>query len=354
MTIVKSDVGGLPLDLVKRLGAYDKGFFLSFKWFVNFHETVIKPMGVDACFFYQADAKEPIIFPLMVTVENSLRKIRSLANYYSPIYTVLGSDAASGKQVADFFTGLKAHLPAWDVIELRPLAYEESVSLLAQLKQAGLPAVSFFCFGNWYLELNDRSFKEYFADLPSQLKNTVSRKTKKFFQLDGAHVEIITSAQGLTEGLAAYERVYQSSWKVEEPFPDFMPGLMKLAASVDGLRLGVAYLGDKAIAAQLWIVADNTASIFKLAYDEDYKQHSAGTILTTKLMEHVIDIDKVGVVDYLCGDDAYKKDWMSHRRERWGILAFNPATLKGCVEYAKEQAKFYIKRCSAFLSKDKG
>ncbi len=31
-------------------------------------------------------------------------------------------------------------------------------------------------------------------------------------------------------------------------------------------------------------------------------------------------------VDYLTGDDPYKKDWMTHRRERWGITAFNPRT----------------------------
>ena len=40
-------------------------------------------------------------------------------------------------------------------------------------------------------------------------------------------------------------------------------------------------------------------------------------------MEHVIDTDKVHDVDYLTGDDAYKKDWMPDRRERWGIAVFN-------------------------------
>lgn len=354
MTIVKSDVNELPLDLAKQLDAYDKGFFISFKWLVNFHKTVVKPMGVESCVFYQTDTKPPIIFPVMFVVEQSLRKVKSLANYYSPIYTVIDNDERSKKYVADFFLSLKKHLPTWDVMELRPLAYEESVFLLAQLKQTGLPCVNFFCFGNWYLELNGRSFNEYFAGRSSQLKNTVSRKSKKFFKLEGTRIEIITSEQDLAKGLSAYERVYHSSWKVEEPFPDFMPGLMKLAVSVNGLRLGVAYLGDKAIAAQIWIVADNTASIFKLAYDEDYKQYSAGTILTTKLMEYVIDVDKVEVVDYLCGDDAYKKDWMSHRRERWGVLIFNPSTFKGVIAYSKELTKFYMKYWLAVFRKIKG
>jgi CelD/BcsL family acetyltransferase involved in cellulose biosynthesis len=52
-------------------------------------------------------------------------------------------------------------------------------------------------------------------------------------------------------------------------------------------------------------------------------------------MEHVIDRDKVSVVDYLTGDDGYKKDWMTHRRERWGIVAFNPRSLRGLLRAAR-------------------
>jgi CelD/BcsL family acetyltransferase involved in cellulose biosynthesis len=38
-------------------------------------------------------------------------------------------------------------------------------------------------------------------------------------------------------------------------------------------------------------------------------------------MRHVLDVDRAAVVDYLTGDDAYKRDWMSHRRERVGVSA---------------------------------
>lgn len=351
MTIAKSSVNTLPLAAMNSLNGSDGGFFHSFNWFVNFIQTVTEPMGVETCFLHQKDSEFPIVLPLMLTDEKSLRKVKSLSNYYSPIFSVIGKNATPESQNAtDFFADLKRHLPAWDVMELRPLAFEESEFLLRQLKMAKLPAVSFFCFGNWYLDVNGRSFKEYFSGLSSQLKNTASRKSKKFFQLDGARVEIITSDQGLTGGLAAYQNVYESSWKVEEPFPGFMPGLINLAASVNGLRLGVAYLGNKAIAAQVWIVADKTAYIFKLAYDEAYKQHSAGTILTTKLMEYAIDVDKVEVVDYLCGDDAYKKDWMSSRRERWGVLVFNRSTVRGNIEFMKEMAKYHLKRLRDIVS----
>jgi hypothetical protein len=36
-------------------------------------------------------------------------------------------------------------------------------------------------------------------------------------------------------------------------------------------------------------------------------------------MEYVIDIDRVEEIDFLTGNDAYKQDWMSERREHWGL-----------------------------------
>jgi hypothetical protein len=41
-------------------------------------------------------------------------------------------------------------------------------------------------------------------------------------------------------------------------------------------------------------------------------------------MQHVLVEDSVSAVDYLSGDDNYKQDWMSSRRERYGIAAYNP------------------------------
>ena len=102
------------------------------------------------------------------------------------------------------------------------------------------------------------------------------------------------------------------------------------------LRLGIARLGDQAVAAQLWIVAGRKASIFKLAYHENYADYSPGTVLTAHLLSHVIERDSVTEVDFLKGDDKYKRMWMSHRRERRGIVAYNPATITGAMLSLKE------------------
>jgi hypothetical protein len=37
----------------------------------------------------------------------------------------------------------------------------------------------------------------------------------------------------------------------------------------------------------------------------------------------------VSVIDYLIGDDAYKKLWMNQRRERWGLECAPIASVAG-------------------------
>ena len=73
-----------------------------------------------------------------------------------------------------------------------------------------------------------------------------------------------------------------------------------------------------------------------MAYDQAFKAFSPGTLLTAKLMQYVLEVDKVREVDYLIGNDAYKKSWMSDHRERWGIVAYNPRTLRGMAGLAYE------------------
>jgi len=48
-------------------------------------------------------------------------------------------------------------------------------------------------------------------------------------------------------------------------------------------------------------------------------------------MEHMIDTDQVEEIDFLTGNEAYKQDWMSERRERWAL---------SCVKNRKPTGRF--------------
>ncbi len=210
-------------------------------------------------------------------------------------------------------------------------------TLLGALQATGLIPFQFFCFGNWYQPVSD-DWPTYLACREGTIRSTIKRMKKKF-TAKGGTLELVLGGVDLARGLAAYELVYAKSWKTAEPFPRFVPSLIRTCAEKGWLRLGVAWLNDQPIAAQIWIVANGKANIYKLAYDEDYKAYASGTLLTAMLMEHAIENDQVVEVDYLIGDDPYKKSWMSHRRERWGIIAYNPKTMGGIIGLIEELSR---------------
>jgi CelD/BcsL family acetyltransferase involved in cellulose biosynthesis len=102
-------------------------------------------------------------------------------------------------------------------------------------------------------------------------------------------------------------------------------------------------MDGQAVASQIWFVKDGVASIFKLAYIEEFGKLSVGTVLTHELMRRAIDEDKVRIIDYLSGDDAYKKDWMTRRRERRGIIAFNQRRPQGIMAAARHFGGRWVK-----------
>ena len=57
--------------------------------------------------------------------------------------------------------------------------------------------------------------------------------------------------------------------------------------------------------------------------------------------------DNVNRLDFLSGDDRYKQDWMSERREKVQIHAYNPhRPFAQWVRYRNEHIKPFVKKLS--------
>lgn len=305
-------------------------------WYQNLIDTVYPAHGGVHIYVLRRSGRAIAALVVLATKGKLGWTIESLGNYYTSLYAPAIAPEAKYRDIALLISAAsQAHAPAI-AFRFSPMDPESRTyrTLWNALEANGLPTFGFFCFGNWYLPVVSDG-ASYLRSRQGQLRSTIKRLGKKF-QAAGGRFEIITSCGDLTRGLAAYEQVYASSWKHAEPYPSFIPGLAHICADSGALRLGIAWLNENAVAAQLWIVANGTANVYKLAYDESYKAYAPGTLLTAALMEHVIDKDQSREIDYLIGDDAYKKDWMSHRRERWGIIAYNPKTFGGTFGLCKE------------------
>ena len=307
------------------VAAENDSFDLGCDWF-----ELLTAHGLDSsaeATFYtlSRDGALQCIFPLSV----QQRRVVSLSTFYSSLYRPLLAATAEPEDI-----GAMTHRVVTDyrcssirLNAMDPLHPSFNITIEG-LRSAGLAPFTFFDFGNWYMPVKG-DYNAYFEGLSSRMKNTIKRRTARFEKSLQGRIEILCGIEDVPRAIAVWEQVYRSSWKVAEPFPRFIPALIRLCAQRGWLRFGLVSYKGVPIAAQIWIVNNARAAIYKLAYDENYATYSAGTILSARLMRFVIDTDGVREVDYLVGDDAYKKDWMSHRRERMGIIAFNRRSLQG-------------------------
>ncbi|MEH3086133.1 MAG: GNAT family N-acetyltransferase [Xylophilus ampelinus] len=265
--------------------------------------------------------------------ENDDGTLESLSNYYSSLWGPVGAlDPVPPELLRRACARLRADRARWPVLRLQPLDAQSPffAGMLNALRRAGYWADSYFCFGNWYLRVDGRSYEAYAAGLPSPLRHAIARGRRRLDRQGAWDIAVHrTPGPALESALADFAAVYARSWKPAEASPRFIAELARLAAARGWLRLGVLRIAGEPAAAQLWLVKDGKASIYKLAYAQGMERFSAGSVLTAALMREALDADRVAEVDYLTGDDAYKRDWMSHRRERRGIVAFHPGTLAG-------------------------
>ncbi len=278
------------------------------------------------------------------------RRLRSLSSYYSCEHAVLhGAAEPDGKAIAELVAQIAAERPAWDAVVLDALdpADPSFAALAKAFRGAGMAVRPFFDAGTWYDDTSGLSFAAYLAGRPSALRNTWRRKSAKLERSGRCRWSFYDAPAGVEPGIADYEAIYRASWKRAEPFPDFMPALMRFAADVGALRLGVVHCDGEPAAAQFWIVWRGRACIYKLAHDERFDELSLGTLLTMRMMERVLEQDRPAEVNFGRGDDPYKKLWFSQRRERWGLSAANPRTLRGLHLAARQIASGVVRRLRA-------
>jgi len=265
---------------------------------------------------------------MFLAVEDS--QANAWANWYSLRWRPIGDPELFRHILAAFRDGL---VPALDVAPL-----VEAEALAAACRESGwIPFVE-PATANWRTRTEGMGFEAYWAKRPSKLRNSAERKAK------AAGLEI-TIREGFDEGgWADYEAVYEASWKPEEGSPAFLRALAERESAAGTLRLGIARKDGAPVAAQLWLVENGEATIHKLAYREEAKALSPGTVLSMAMFRHVLDRDRVRLIDYGTGDEPYKGDWMDERRTLWRLRAYNRRTLRGLAGAARRAGSSLVRR----------
>jgi hypothetical protein len=258
---------------------------------------------------------------LAMTARNG--RIEPLRNWYAFTWRPHGRDPSLVRAIARDLRSRAHRVTLWPV----PDEDGSATRLASSFRAAGWHVRCERCDLNHVLHVKGRSFSEYWAARPGQMRTTYKRKAGK------VSVEILDRFD--SAAWSAYEAVYNQSWKPEEGDPDFLRRFAEAEGAAGRLRLGIARHDGTPVACQFWTVEQGIAYIHKLAHRESAGPLSAGTTLSAALFEYAIDRDRVDCIDFGTGDDGYKADWMEDVRPRFRIDCLDPAQLRAWPALAK-------------------
>lgn len=320
------------------------------EWYAGFERYV--SLNTDRrCIGYArlADDNDQVLFPTQFSRKSPLFTVlESLDNYYSVDYRPICSTPNAKKLIKPLLRWLLTHEnPHMIVLRALDDNSEEKRIIIHSLQEFGWKTYLSAQQANWTHDLNG-SFEDYLASRPSRLQNTLRRKTAKLRSLPGTILTVHDGNGDLEKVVTAYHEVYAKSWKVPEPHPDFIPQLIRSTALSGHLRLGIIWQDDVPVAVHFWIVKRQIAFIYKLAHDKTFDNYSPGTVLMGHMIEYTMKNDNIRKLDFLSGDDAYKRDWMSERCEKIQIHAYNPARpLAQWARYRDNHLKPFVKQLTS-------
>jgi len=313
----------------------DSLFFSRF-WFENLTAVALDD---DQSMVLACVVDENKVLAILPLMKCAGKTCYSFKHRYTSLYGLLLTDNVLPEIRQQVLTCLSQGLSQLPInaLLLEPVADDDNNlnNFQLSMESAGFNCDRIFRHYNWIYRVQGQSFEEYLAKRPAKLRNTIARKKRKLEREYDYEIRLFIGDE-VPQRMFDYNEVYNASWKANEQYVDLLNGIVSGFSKQGWSRLAVLYVEGQPIAAQLWFVLHGKANIFRLSYHEAWKRYSPGSILTSFLMEYVIDTDNVEEIDFLTGNDTYKQDWMSHRRERFAL---------SCVKSIEPKSRF------AFLTK---
>jgi hypothetical protein len=263
-------------------------------------------------------------------------RLEPLRNWYSFTWRQLAPSGPRGdrllESIARDLRRQTHRVTLWPV----PDEDASATQLETAFRAAGWLVAREQCDWNHVLEVNGRSFDEYWESRPGAMRTTLKRKARK------VETEIHTRFDAAA--WAEYETIYAQSWKPEEGDSALLRRFAESEGAAGRIRLGIARHEGQAVAAQFWTVENGVAYIHKLAHLESMKHLSAGTTLSAALFKRSIDIDRTVRIDFGTGNDGYKADWMELVRPRYRLDCLDPRQPAAWPALARRLASGVLRR----------
>lgn len=320
-------------SLVEQHGSHQP--FLCHDWF----RIWLKHFQGKAGLFIALVTKDGIpvlIAPLLTKIDKykriaNVRKIEFIGNHHSPVKCFIFREKEKSQRTDSLealFRYLKFYYRNWDILELDSIPVEtHPCSNLKDIAYSyGFSARESVSYSDSYFDEIEHSSQAYFSHLPKKIRDELKRRQKRLEESGSVNFIIGSSLHDFPRHMYLYDCVRAWSWKHPEKNIDFLWETREMYASKGLLRCCFVTIDDTPIAAQLRIVSNGTAYFMEALYDQRYNTFGPGNLLRWKVIQHLLDIEKVSSIDQIRGDEDYKEYWTPFRRNRIGITVFNTST----------------------------
>jgi hypothetical protein len=296
----------------------------SYGWFQSLTETTLAP-GEEAiaAVAFEDDAAKAAL-PLARNGAAMRALTAPYTTHYAPALPAARWARFLGMGARNYVDG-SLHLDALDPSDPGVAAF------LDGMRSSGLIAAQYHHFVNRYEPVTN--FEDYWNARPTRLKTTVRRKLAL---ARAQQAEFHCYRDEFGKAVAIYEDIYRASWKPAEPHPEFITNMVEKLARDGFVRVGIMTMAGQPVAAQIWLVSDRKATIFKLAHRQDAAHYSPGTLLTHWLISKLISEEDLNEIDFGRGGDTYKSDWLARQRFRSGVIAGNWRSVSGLRAIVRE------------------
>lgn len=249
---------------------------------------------------------------------------------YEPIVSAGGIEASMlAAELAAFFRGAPK---AFDVVRASPLDPQSRFTgaMLEALRKTGHLLQVFRQPDDHFEVVAGLGFDGYMAKRPRPLRESLERHTRLLLQGGRARFYLAMSAEQLADAWGAVRHVIAATPHEGPPEPlQHLHGIMRVAADLDSLRLGMLFLDDQPVNVQFWVVTRGVARCLRFWSGIEQQAFPLDEMLTQFMALYLIDADHVGELDFGGVRADFAADWAPAARQRIGVVAFNRRTWRG-------------------------
>lgn len=334
----------------------DEYFFLSHGWYDLWLKYFLNDSSLCIVTVYKG-ARLVAIAPFLGKEERikriPVRKLESIGNAYSPLRSLIIDSSESKQRLGAFLFEALSKISGWDIAQIGPIydgeLYSQAEELLCNCGGNWLHKVV-DC--NWRLPCAGLEYDGYLKNRDKGVRQEIKRRNKKLGELGSIEIKIVKGHEAAAY-LKDYWNVYENSWKQTERLgPGFHVELGEIAARGNNLLLAIMYLDGQPIAAQYRILSADKCFFLKTAYDSRYKRYSVGVILLNRVLQYLMDSERVKLVDFGPGNEIYKADWAEIKGNYTNFYLFNKTIKSSLIHFAYTKVNSVMRRLEKRIAKD--